>query len=474
MPHAFATLRPRLRPLVAALALSIASGSALAAVRDARLDVLAARRLAHDRAAAHFAPHAPSGVPIVVENCDDSGAGSLREAYFNAGDGAQIDLTGLTCSTITLTSGPLTNAGTTTSVTLLGPGKYALAIDGNYANRVLVHNGSGALTVAGVTIRHGSYSGIYGGGCIYSYGDVLLEGAIVTGCSMSSTGTAKANGGAIYARGEVDLLGSEVSNSRAHAASANSAGGGIWANAVSMAIATISGNSASGDGSHYARGGGVYCLTDSSIEYSTFNDNEADTGGALFLVGAASYPMVIVNSTISGNRAIGAAGGVYAKYRPLGVYNSTIALNTAGFPFGAGLYLAYDTTLESSIVSGNTSGDGLNAADIGGVSGTNVTGANNLVMASTLPLPADTITLDPLLGPLQRNGGYTATHALMPGSPAIDHGNDHSGARYDQRALGPPGLQYGYERIVGPSADIGAFETGAPDHIFVDGFDHET
>ena len=34
-----------------------------------------------------------------------------------------------------------------------------------------------------------------------------------------------------------------------------------------------------------------------------------------------------------------------------------------------------------------------------------------------------------------------------------------------------PGLQYGYERIVGPHADIGAFEVGAPDHIFVGTFD---
>ncbi len=469
MPNAVTKIRPRLRPLAAALALAIASSNALAVARDARLDAAVAF-FARDRAGL-IAPHEPNGVPLVVENCNDSGAGSLREAYFNAGDGAQIDLTGLTCSTITLTSGPLTNAGTTTSVTLVGPGKYALTVDGNYANRVLVHNGSGPITIGGLTIAHGSYSGTYGGGCVYAYGDVVLEGAIVTGCSMSSTGTAKANGGAIYARGTVQMVGSEVSDSRAHAASANSAGGGIWANSVTIGVSTISGNTVSGDGSHYARGGGVYSLTDASISYSTFNDNEADTGGALFLVGAASAPMFIASSTISGNRAIGAAGGIYAKYRPLGIYNSTITLNTSGFPFGAGLYLAYATNLESTIVAGNTSGDGLNQADVGGVAGTDITGANNLVTQSTLPLPADTITLEPMLGPLQRNGGYTATHALLPGSPAIDHGNANSGARYDQRLFGPSGLQYGYERVVGPSADIGAFEFGAPDHIFVDGFD---
>ena len=32
-------------------------------------------------------------------------------------------------------------------------------------------------------------------------------------------------------------------------------------------------------------------------------------------------------------------------------------------------------------------------------------------------------TQNPLLSPLQFNGGYTPTHALLPGSPAIDHGS---------------------------------------------------
>ena len=31
---------------------------------------------------------------------------------------------------------------------------------------------------------------------------------------------------------------------------------------------------------------------------------------------------------------------------------------------------------------------------------------------------------DPLLGPVQDNGGPTFTHALLPGSPAIDAGDD--------------------------------------------------
>ena len=54
--------------------------------------------------------------------------------------------------------------------------------------------------------------------------------------------------------------------------------------------------------------------------------------------------------------------------------------------------------------------------------------------------------IDPLLGPLADNGGPTLTHALQPGSPAINRG-DPAAPRQDQR---------GYSRLGVP--DVGAFE----------------
>ncbi len=475
---------PCLRPLCACLALLLA-GSAPAFASAAFESRHAGEPLSLLRAEAlgAFAPRwlaaLPGGAPdrplqarpaIVVQNCDDSGPGSLRDAYFNAIDGDVIDLGELTCSTITLTSGALTDSPSAAAVTLNGPGKYDLTIDGNHAGRVLVHNGSGALTLNNLRITNGSYSGSYGGGCIYSYGRVTVQAAIVSACSMSSSGTAKAYGGAIYARDAVIVIGSTVSDSSAHAASANSAGGGIWANRVNFVFSTISGNSVSGDGSHYARGGGAFVLGDAQIAYSTISGNQADSGAGAFFVGAATYPMQLLDSTISGNHASGAGGGLYAKYRPLQVFNSTIAQNTAGFEFGAGLYLASATELESTIVANNTSQDGLYASDIGGPATTTLTGANNLIVASTLSVPADTIAAAPMLGPLQDNGGLTHTQALLPGSPAIDHGSNVVGILHDQRAVDLQTNQL-YERVVGPSADIGAFEFGAPDRIFIDGFE---
>jgi hypothetical protein len=73
--------------------------------------------------------------------------------------------------------------------------------------------------------------------------------------------------------------------------------------------------------------------------------------------------------------------------------------------------------------------------------------------ASYLNGPRDQINTDPQLGLLQDNGGPTFTHALLPGSPAIDAGDPNfvPPPLYDQR--GP-----GFDRVRGDRIDIGSFE----------------
>jgi hypothetical protein len=65
----------------------------------------------------------------------------------------------------------------------------------------------------------------------------------------------------------------------------------------------------------------------------------------------------------------------------------------------------------------------------------------------------DLLDVDPLLGPLQDNGGPTYTMALACDSPAIDAGDpDFQGPPFfDQRGDGFP-------RIVNDIVDIGAYE----------------
>ena len=79
-----------------------------------------------------------------------------------------------------------------------------------------------------------------------------------------------------------------------------------------------------------------------------------------------------------------------------------------------------------------------------------------------------------MLGPLQDNGGQVWTHALLPGSPAIDAGDNPRSLWTDARqyACSDSGCVQ-YERTLGAGTDIGAFELGGPDRIFDDGFDRE-
>ena len=81
--------------------------------------------------------------------------------------------------------------------------------------------------------------------------------------------------------------------------------------------------------------------------------------------------------------------------------------------------------------------------------GTGMTGLSNGVNGNLVGSADNPI--DPLLGPLEDNGGPTLTHALLPDSPALDAGNNAYATDFDQR--GP-----GFPRIVNGIIDIGAFE----------------
>ena len=114
--------------------------------------------------------------------------------------------------------------------------------------------------------------------------------------------------------------------------------------------------------------------------------------------------------------------------------------------------------LQSTIIGGNTSVYSQNqfglytAADFDVFySDATVSGGHNAIMTSNAPLPADTITDDPLLLPLADNGGPTLTHAFAPSSPVLDAGSNPDNLDFDQRGDG-------YARVVGAAADIGAYE----------------
>jgi hypothetical protein len=210
------------------------------------------------------------------------------------------------------------------------------------------------------------------------------------------------------------------------------------------------------------------------LDRVTVSNNDAlDRGGAMFVEATGTYEYstaIITNSTISGNHSGNLVAAVDSK-RALAIRNSTIAFNTAETAnLGAQAYGALHvdtisiepTDLQSTIIANNTAGADPSDVSLKGFA--NFSGADSLVIAANgAALPPDTLAADPLLGPLQDNGGPTLTHLLGTESPAIDAGNNSAGEDFDQRGPGHP-------RVGGARADIGATES-VIDPIFHDGFD---
>jgi len=333
----------------------------------------------------------------------------------------------------------------------------------------------GATTLTNCTVSGNSVTGnlfFSRGGGVYNYGTVAL-----TDCTVSANSAAR--GGGLYDRGAgtTTLTDCTVSGNSA----ANGVGGGLYNRGTTTLInCTVSGNSAS------VRGGGVLNFGTTTLTNCTVSGNSAAGnfafsrgGGGVFNYGTVA----LTNCTVSGNSSrLGRGGGIYNPYGTATLTNCTVTGNSA--PIGGGLYSRFGTaTLTNCTVSGNSAslGGGLdNANAIGTVtlgntivakntartSGPDVLGTfasegNNLVgktdgssgwvssdLTGTIAQP-----LDPLLAPLGNYGGPTQTMALLPGSPAIDAGNN---------ALIPAGVttdQRGLPRIVNGVADIGAFES---------------
>jgi hypothetical protein len=223
---------------------------------------------------------------------------------------------------------------------------------------------------------------------------------------------------------------------------AGSTGGGV---ANLMGILTLDGvavkkNTAPSAGGVYDSGGTLN-LTDSTV---SGNLAANDVGGVLQTSGTVN----ITNSTISGNKATRFGGGVAASGAVMNIRNSTIANNESG-RLGGGIITELGTTVvvKNTIVSGN-SVDNCDAAQLGGAissQGNNISSDDSCGFTQT----TDKLNTNPLLGPLQNNGGPTDTRALLTGSPAIDTGANAACPATDQRGVARP---------QGPRCDIGAYE----------------
>lgn len=455
------------------------------------------------------------GVSHVVTNCNDAGAGSLREALALAAVGDTIDMTALTCSVITLTTGALVN--NVDDITIKGSGRDELTIDGGselgYQNHVLLNFGE-ELTISSLTIANARYatSGAFPtGGCIYSSGALEIKYSDLRNCHVSNSGSQTAKGGAIYAKdglrmkystvressvvsvsgtsgakgggvyakgffeyySAAGLFGSNItiSDNIAYSASGSALGGGIYADGLDIGDSTISNNQASVgiDPLAFGTGGGIFALAPIRISSSTIASNTAEDNIGGVALKTTTTQSRVFSSTISGNSTLtGVIGGLYTFGDTL-VTNSTVAFNQSVSASGcSGIEFEGNLELTSSIVTNNLAGG--TAADLCYFSSGAVTGSRSMVMAPdpALTLPSNfLLAIDPQLHYLADNGGPTMTHAIAYDSPAIDNGSNAHDLLYDQRgsttrdAFQRENLISGF--LAYSATDIGAFEYGFPD-----------
>ena len=337
------------------------------------------------------------------------------------------------------------------------------------------------LTASRVTFRDGLAD--ERGGGIYSEAGVLSGSLTLFECTIAgnqgSTAKGGVGGGGIYKRGEATLIRTTVRDNTAgflpaggiwndsgpltmidSAVEGNSAGvaGGI-ANGGTLAIisTTIGGNTSSTSGGGINAGGEGVTITGSTISGNVAEQE----GGGIDFSGDPGVTMTITNSTISGNTAgtkgggihnwVGGTvemtnvtvsgnttqetgGGLYIQSGAANLNNVTVANNTAPpGPNGSGIFnAAANVSLANTIVAGNGDGESCNTAMVS--AGHNLEDGDTCGFARA----GDLANTDPLLGPLEDDGGPTLTHSLLGGSPAIDAGNDASCAATDQRGISRP------------------------------------
>jgi CSLREA domain-containing protein len=331
------------------------------------------------------------------------------------------------------------------NLNITGAGSSSTIIDAAGLDRVFdVMNGISA-SLTGLTIWNGNVSDS-GAGIQYNTSLTLTDVIVTNNTSIK-------NGGGIICNGDSCAL--YLTNANINSNSASN-GAGVWlkdtTGAVSLTNVTISGNQAvkEGGGLCFEGVSGLIIMTGVTV-----NGNSASNGGGIHFKACGTSNLT--NVTVSGNQAVKEGGGIYNEATSLTLTNVTITGNTGDVAKGGGLYQKSGSAiLKNTIIANSTTG--------GDCAGSPISADHNLDSDGTCGC---TLTADPLLGPLQDNGGLTFTHALLAGSPAIDAGTNTGAPATDQRGSPRP---IDGDGDLTATADIGAYEAELlilPDIIMV-------
>jgi hypothetical protein len=358
----------------------------------------------------------PISIRVCAESCDFvSIQAAINDPGTSAGD------------VITVTDAVHTEAGIQVhkDVTIQGLGAGRTTVQaherlGDAPDRVFYIPEGATAEIKGMTIRHG-HPHVYpqGGGGIANFGTLTVEKCVVRDNSAN-------DGGGIFNHGTMTVLNSSVHDNL--------------------------GDRIAPPGYECGSGGGIKngFRSTLTLENCTVAGNQAlGKGGGLFV--ACEGTATVTNCTISGNFAKRDGGGVHIKGAATFAH-CTVAQNESS-QTGGGIYLRGTLDWSNCLVANNHKQD-VTIGGEGGYKGTGVMGVNDHNWVADDSCDSQ-YSGDPMLGPLADNGGDALTHALLPGSPAIDLiPASACSLPYDQRGQSRP-IQVGSGL---PVCDVGAFE----------------
>jgi len=345
-----------------------------------------------------------------------------------------------------------------------------------FSSGAIAHNESrGQIIIKGSRFENNKG---FNGGAIYSFSSVTFD--VENSVFLNNTAKNKAGGGAIMTDGvssknyNAKLPGEgkiAIRGSRFEGNSADGVGGALylWGYEKDRAIienTVIQKNTATNNNGGRGQGGGLWVKMQLDLRNVTLAGNTATKqGGGLWL--ETQSPVNILNSTFSGNAALGDAGGAMFlknKALPINITNTTLAYNKAGRAAGA---LWFDknqkVNLKNSIVAYNTAGTDRRQDQ---VAYQPIDRGGNLEFAlspKAQRVTNKTLVANPRLAPLRSVNG-SLVHTLGAGSPAINAGVKQGAPLTDQRGVKRDSkIDIGaFEKVGGQTAPIAPKPTTAP------------
>ncbi|PYS25271.1 MAG: hypothetical protein DMF72_02230 [Acidobacteria bacterium] len=386
-------------------------------------------------------------------------------------------------------------------MTITGTGASSLTVKRSSAGvipsfRIFSISSGKTVTFSGLTISNGSATAVPSiGGGIYNQGTLTVNNCVISGNSAQSGGGGIFND-ALISPASLTINNSTITgNQTGTSGTVGGAGGGIAnAGTLNLINSTVNSNqtgnglgSGGGDASAGGAGGGIDNSGTLTSVNSTVSGNRTGAGSGASHGGYGggirnSGTLTLSNVTISGNQTGGpngipGVGGGIHNSGTLTLANCTISDNQTGntgdsgfigYGSGGGVSNQGTANLKNTIAANNRIANGASGADL---DGTFISQDYNLIKSGgnlTGMTTHNIIGVDPLLAPLANNGGPTLTHALLPGSPAINAGNnanlpadtfDLDGDANTAEPLPVDQRGVGFARVVNTTVDIGAFES---------------